>query len=115
MKTETAVTHTPGPWTVGRPDYAADGVAYVAARNEWSTVPREIAVIYRAEAQQENARLIAAAPDLLAALDTACEFLADRMDVLDGEDGHPRPDRFMSLFTELDAVRAKARGERWPR
>ena len=51
---------------------------------------------------------------LLAAIDTACEFLEDRMDVLDSEDG-PRPDAFMSLFQHLDEVRAIARGERWPR
>jgi hypothetical protein len=53
--------------------------------------------------------------ELLALLDDVREFLDNYIDVDDGEDGQPRPNRAMSLDMEIDRVLAQARGERWPR
>lgn len=126
MSTTTApVTHTPGPWRVLQGSDDRDFIVAeasgntvcepnVAAYGDASEFDKTIRHISLAECKA-NAELIAAAPGLLAAIDEACEFLSDRMDVLDGDDGQPRPDKFMSLYSALDEVRAKARGERWPR
>jgi hypothetical protein len=54
--------------------------------------------------------LIAAAPDLLAALHLAAEALDAYSDVNDGEDG-PTPNRAMSALQEIDDVIAKAEGK----
>jgi hypothetical protein len=73
------VSHTPGPWTVitvqAEPDYfaAVDGPVI---EPEWSFA-LQIADGIRVRA---NARLIAAAPDLLAALETLLD---------NGDDPHP--------------------------
>lgn len=73
------MSHTPGPWSVATPTYGANGVLYILApqqsENEW---PREVAVLYSGgeDEQDANARLIAAAPELLAALRIARETIA---------------------------------------
>ncbi len=56
-----------------------------------------------------NAHLIAAAPDMLDMLKRCAELLDDYSDVNDGEDG-PRPNRAMSLLTDVEAIIAKAEG-----
>jgi hypothetical protein len=58
--------HTPGPWFTTRPH----GTIYIEARLRGSTL-QEVAAVGPTEApeqQEANARLIAAAPDLLEAL-----------------------------------------------
>jgi hypothetical protein len=55
-----------------------------------------------------NANLISAAPDMLDVLQRCAEVLDDYSDVLDGDDGHPRPNRAMSLLQDVEAVIAKA-------
>lgn len=110
-------THTPGPWHIESWHYKQPERTVLTVQTHADAVAQACDLWPPDECAREaeaNARLIAAAPDLLAALDVACEFLEDRMDVRDGQDG-PRPDAFMSLFQQLDEVRAKARGERWPR
>lgn len=61
------MAHTPGPWTIhfGDGKDGAKGVAYI--RSAASCKP-EVAVIYRDDHRQDDAHLIAAAPDLLAAV-----------------------------------------------
>lgn len=56
-------THTPGPWMVGRE--SEEGRSYVAQASGPAYVARSV--------KTEDARLIAAAPDLLAAIETAIE------------------------------------------
>lgn len=73
-------THTPGPWFTSQPH----GTIYIEARLRGSTL-QEVASCgpTETEGQREaNARLIAAAPDLLAALrytlDTLAHCAADK-------------------------------------
>ena len=69
MPNEIVAQHTPAPWTATIEDIGCDGqpsfVGYIRADNGH----QEIAVLYTSAAgsQEANARLIAAAPDLLAA------------------------------------------------
>ena len=56
-----------------------------------------------------DARLMAASPVMLDALEQALEFVADHEDVTDGDNG-PLPNRAMSLATELRAAIRKAAG-----
>jgi hypothetical protein len=59
-----------------------------------------------------NARLMAAAPALLAALGEAREFIDGQIDVVDGSYGFPEPNKAMRLATEIDEALALATGEK---
>lgn len=66
--------HTPGPWTVG--PHPGNG-----AGDDWRTVlatSPEFGPLYIAEAIAPDARLIAAAPTMLAALMLAAQNATDR-------------------------------------
>lgn len=88
----TQTTHTPGPWEVlAGPEwggFTVGGQRIVATMREWG---------FPGEAEA-NARLIAAAPDLLAALESA-------EDVLSETDTH------LSTLHKVRAAIAKAKGE----
>lgn len=77
---QTGVGHTPGPWSVlGR---VTAGLAYSAVGGK-TLLARVYSEAYRDVAEEEaNARLIAAAPDLLTAL---AALIADHDDTYDGE------------------------------
>jgi hypothetical protein len=69
--------HTPGPWTFSRhTDYGdvrfyvaqADGAPYTPDYSDVATLIAETVNSERSRIQEANARLIAAAPDLLASL-----------------------------------------------
>ena len=63
----TQATHTPGPWRI-----VTDGISH------WVEIhPNKIALVH---AKTADLDLIAAAPDLLAALETALEMLIDSWD-----------------------------------
>jgi hypothetical protein len=64
MKTQEKVTHTPGPWKVISQGYERTGI--------FTNSNSQLAKIYIGN-QMENARLIAAAPELLEALKEAIE------------------------------------------
>ena len=77
----TQAQHTPGPWYF-RPDdiMASSGQGVYCTSPDW---PHALAIVkpapapdYKASCAEANLRLIAAAPDLLAALETASEWLA---------------------------------------
>lgn len=99
-------THTPGPWKyIGDAEIAGpDGrmVAYAAVCRMTDEDLRN-----RGPASA-NARLIAAAPELLAALQETREYLDGFIDVVDGPNGQPLPNRAMSLCQEIDEAIAKA-------
>jgi hypothetical protein len=64
MKTLTPIKHTPGPWRVGGHPRDNSGTAW----HEILTDADEFGPSYVCQAMEQDARLIAAAPDLLAAL-----------------------------------------------
>jgi hypothetical protein len=66
--------HTPGPWQVG-PAYDNDGIAEVIIEHKTEHGNLVVAVALGGlVGQAENANLIAAAPDLLEALQALCEY-----------------------------------------
>lgn len=79
MTTETKVTHTPGPWR-DQPLSRRDPTPGV---NIWITGPdgQVVATLPDTAAGNANARLIAAAPDLLAALKLYVEHFGDPLKV----------------------------------
>jgi hypothetical protein len=106
--------HTPGPWqfcddcgATASPAIRPHGTGYlVAAVNRHEPLGDDDPAGH----WLANGRLLAAAPDLLAALHLAADALADYSDVNDGQDG-PTPNRAMSALQEIDAVIAKAEGK----
>jgi hypothetical protein len=101
-------THTPGPWHVVRDDggescwlirYAdPDGLASHVARLYPGALCPEHGTV------EANARLIAAAPDLLAALDAWYTWYVEQPAFQDGEDPMP-----MQTFCAARAALAKAK------
>ena len=105
MKTQ----HTPGPWAVGCPDGKTHYIM-VGGHTEIANLPH-----CRAESsyaiedgfeRRANADLIAAAPDLLAALEDS-EFLLRKAAQVSG----PIQDSFRRSAEDARAAIAKARGE----
>jgi hypothetical protein len=101
--------HTPGPWLL-------------ATSNSWRRfMSRDGALVCEPIKQNDghpdlrvstaDARLIAAAPDLLGACNEALEFAEDQEDVVDGDYGQPKPNRAMQVATMLRAAIAKAEGK----
>ena len=89
--------HTPGPWTITR-----DEENYVHISGNWVNFAR-VVVRFRGDKQDyktglANARLIAAAPDMLAALKDARDALFDRAPITVG------------LEAQINAAIAKAEG-----
>lgn len=89
--------HTPGPWQTSR-DAVPAGHVQVTVYEE--ATGQRVATAFERE---ENARLIAAAPDLLAALVECEQFVGDRGDDKDDEEDH--------LLGTIRAAIAKARGQ----
>lgn len=95
--------HTPGPWAVewdeeDRFGLQGSDTMWVATITLHSETP-----------QKANARLIAAAPNLLAACEAALDELAGYEDVIDGPDG-PRPNRAMHAANLLREAVERATG-----
>jgi len=96
--------HTPGPWKVygtrSRTVWGEKAICTVhGTRNDID------------EQRDANARLIAAAPDMLTALHEALEFAEDQEDVIDGPDGEPQANKAMRLAQMLREVIGKAEGK----
>ncbi len=62
--------HTPGPWNI---DSMKAGSWFVSTGNDWSVCSRLSTVEHMEQQSYANARLIAAAPELLAALKILCD------------------------------------------
>lgn len=120
--------HTPGPWEVG---YAGGITGPTATWGDSQARQSYLHPISKrggachgdyasvvALAQEKdpnwaaNARLIASAPELLETLHRCAELLDDYSDVLDGDDGQPRPNRAMSLLQDVERVIEKAKGSK---
>lgn len=97
---------TQGPWNVSSSFIVVDSQARILANCIRTGIP---VLDVPFDEGVANARLMAAAPDLLAALQECAELLDDYSDVNDGGDG-PVPNRAMSLLQTAEAVIAKAEG-----
>jgi len=99
--------HTPGPWEMYITPY---GITIASGSAGWAVTTIPPSGPRDNPTHESNARLIAAAPDLLAALYEAREFIDGQIDVVDGSYGEPAPNRAMVLAQEIDAAIAKATG-----
>lgn len=85
-----AVTHSPGPWTVKlHACFGDDGQPIVGMWVEAGEY-RSVANVMPHREGASNAHLIAAAPDLLAALKAALPWIAIAMVARDPETTHPQ-------------------------
>ncbi|WP_375272079.1 hypothetical protein [Sphingomonas sp.] len=96
--------HTPGPWAVSKKKQrrvTANGIQICNAilRNQGG--PKAKTHMKDEHEAEANACLIAAAPDLLAALDALRNHLS----------GAPKPTTLLALLANADLAIAKARGE----
>lgn len=103
----TQTTHTPGPWKVyssAAPNYPAT-VAFMDGANEMT-------ICDVTETGAQHARLIAAAPDLLAALKSVVEFIADEVEQrgLAGSNMSDYEDEAVQALYRVEAAIAKATG-----
>lgn len=71
-------THTPGPWRT----YQGDGRWIVATTSSWAYAATGLIPQLDAETEEANARLIAAAPDLLEACKQVIVYGADADDAI---------------------------------
>ena len=113
MTTEQQVTHTPGPWVycgcgkcgnVYAPEAGSGGIDIARALDEYAPESHDTPAP-NPQVKVANARLIAAAPDLLKAL----EALTDAYLTIPGMSGLPLPNA-EAYHQALAAIR-KARGE----
>lgn len=99
--------HTPGPWKAA---HLGDSIAILGTRAEDPEPDgRTVAEIFDTDTEATaDARLIAAAPDLLAALEWIVEFASERPEWFNG----PMPDSAENVWLEdaRDAI-AKAEGK----
>lgn len=96
--------HTPGPWRIEQ------GIYIMPPENSTQFSICKMGGIQREESRKANARLIAAAPDLLAAAKRAQELISSAIDLeyVSGKPGDPAA----VIWRELDAAIAKAEGRK---
>lgn len=101
---------TPGPWVENNDDGFSRGSIWAGCSPSGAgAVGTLIANVAGDSAEADaNAHLIAAAPDLYAALTDAYEVLGAILEDTDGDDGERIPN---PLLVQLRAALAKARGE----
>jgi len=111
------MSHTPGPWELSKPHFgerhiyvsswhSVDGKKCTSGKQHICVLPYEGkrgAIVYH-EMFNANASLIAAAPDLLDALEAMLSYTAE-LNPLQGCDGHDHP-----AVSQARAAIAKARG-----
>lgn len=113
MTTETKATHTPGPWRAGETPASTTDRSIGIFTAQPGDEPMEICTVWNDEDHEvsdeqaeADARLIAAAPDLLA----ACELIALRLEVEQRERGDGSPFLGAAILPQLRAAIAKAHG-----
>lgn len=95
--------HTPGPWEIRNPEQAGEamlGIVSYGTRYPQGLAYIGITVGLHAEADLANAHLIAAAPELLAALELARDALYNGFE----------PDNQSAAYHKICTVIAKAEG-----
>jgi hypothetical protein len=101
--------HTPGPWyAIGRMvEVGDDDHADICSTNPDQFGQGHLAPPI--EEQQANARLIAAAPEMLAMLQEVADYLDRYADVIDGDDGQPEANEALRLLAYVDDIIAAAK------
>lgn len=99
--------HTPGPWKVVNHPRVAHVDSMRSVGHGANGMASIVWLTGGALAQEANARLIAAAPDLLAALKAARAFVAQRA----GWSGSHNDKVAEQVLVEVDAAIAKAEGK----
>jgi hypothetical protein len=103
--------HTKGPWIANQENGPFNSNS--AYTHNWNVLP--LGLVDGEEGfgllNEHDARLIAAAPELLEALKDALETLDNYSDVVDGTDGQPAPNRAMSAILRIESAIAKAEGK----
>ena len=109
MTTETKATHTPGPWTadVHIPRGSADGEWRIHAGREWVALLNDA---NDADETEPNARLIAAAPELLEAARGVDVLYAELQAALPAIANTPAFDIVQEAVRRARAAIAKAEG-----
>ena len=93
--------HTEGPWNFHR---TMGGVVLIECGGSHATVGLQVAVIEHGRiSERADARLIAAAPEMLEALETAAEYFVSFPDLLD--------DKQLPIAEGICAALAKAKNE----
>ena len=104
--------HTPGPWRVeghsGLLGGALAGHAITHGVNAYQDGPAGY-VCKTVGTTDADARLIAAAPDMLAMLQEVADYLDRYADVIDGDDGQPEANEALRLLTAVTDVIAAAK------
>ena len=95
------MTHTPGPWYAicRMVEVDDDDHADICTTNPDLFGQGHLAPPI--EEQQANARLIAAAPEMLAMLQEVADYLDCYADVIDGDDGQPEANEAMRLLVAV--------------
>ena len=110
----TTTQHTPGPWKAVYSEYGEE--IWFGGNDGPGMWEIEGAEAYLPGDHDEQARLIAAAPDLLAALQYAAQFLADEVEQrgLAGSDMTDYQDEAAQALDRVEAAIAKATGQDVP-
>jgi hypothetical protein len=95
-KTQNKTQHTPGPWRIGTSDREQGYTMYYLENTQGAEFGAET---------ESNARLIAAAPEMLDALRFVSEFYQLHFDVM--------PVAFQTFADIVDTAIAKAEGRDW--
>lgn len=98
----TNTTHTPGPWMVHETGFYTNPFKITARGKHGAVANIPHSEITTTARQSANARLIAAAPDLLAALDQVDAYLSP----FDGEE-----DAYAEIRSVIQQAIAKAKGK----
>jgi hypothetical protein len=106
----TEFKHTPGPWEVYYPDITGCGLGIDTADSKTSIVvfDDEAGVYGAGEQDEANARLIAAAPELLEALQIAHQYM--QVFMIRGEEPLVGENLKTDLYKVLEAIK-KATGQ----
>lgn len=108
MTAEQQATHSPAPWRLSGKDKPGDTLRSVLAEDEL------VAIVFPAGAAsvEDNARLIATAPDLLAGAESGLKALEGAHGSLEGEFGPlDEDDEIIRAKTTLRAAISLAKGE----
>ena len=99
----TNTTHTPGPWAFKMTGWQTNPAAVYSPRRPGAVACIPARTSVPLDEQSANARLIAAAPELLAALESAQAWIARA--------GYTDRDKWQSVQEQARAAIAKAKGK----